>query len=413
LQRSLLLINYSFPPYVGVGGRRWAKLAKYLAKDNVKVYVIHAQNLDSMESSWTEDVVHENIIRYAIPNRREKIRNKIGAKVSHINSQLITSANYADQSLGWNKKAYQKAVDLIQAHQIKHVIVSCPPYHILHDFLKLKEVFPSIKYIVDYRDMWIAMQDGKGFFSHLSSSRFAKEKKMEQLVLSKADIITTVTDSMTDVYSQISGNPNCYTITNGFDTDDFKADLNLSFVNQYIQEGKINILFAGSLVNDSNVYAKPFFDAIAQLKKSFPDKYSRLHIQVIGQLNETIKGFIQSNELDIVKVSPSLPSSQLCGLLKHFDYLLLFLIPYYRFAFISKFFDYVYSKRPILAITEQGVFSDYLVKHKLGKWVVPENSLSALLEVTNEKSSTNETFDTGQFDYKFLAQQYSNIIFSA
>ena len=36
----LLVIAYKFPPYAGVGGFRWAKLSKYLARLGHEVHVV-------------------------------------------------------------------------------------------------------------------------------------------------------------------------------------------------------------------------------------------------------------------------------------------------------------------------------------------------------------------------------------
>jgi hypothetical protein len=276
----------------------------------------------------------------------------------------------------------------------------------------LKQQFSNIKITADYRDLWIEMQNGKGFFSHLNGKRFLSEKEMELKVLKDADTIVTVSEEMTKAYEAISGKKNCYTITNGFDNDDFKGDAKSELINQHVFKNKVNILFAGSLVTDSNPYAIPFFEAIAKLKANHNADYRKLNIQIFGNLNDKINTIVAINNLDVVNVNHPVASSKICSLFQHFDYLLLFLIPYYRFAYISKFFDYLPARKPIIAVTEDGAFSEYLADNNLGIQIRPNECEVKIAELINNKVMINSEFDIQVFNYKALAVKYQNIIFS-
>jgi hypothetical protein len=132
LSKKILLINYSFPPHPSVGGRRWAKLAKCMAEDGIQVFVINAVNTSSNNSSWIYDAIHSNIKIFPVHNISQEKSNPIYRKWFFFLSKLKTNANYADQSLWWNKSAYLKAVDVIKEYDINHVVVSCPPYHLMY-----------------------------------------------------------------------------------------------------------------------------------------------------------------------------------------------------------------------------------------------------------------------------------------
>ena len=56
MKKKVLIICYTFPPYNGIGGRRWAKFAKYLEHDNCDVSVIAAKKQDTSQSPWTKDI---------------------------------------------------------------------------------------------------------------------------------------------------------------------------------------------------------------------------------------------------------------------------------------------------------------------------------------------------------------------
>jgi glycosyltransferase involved in cell wall biosynthesis len=412
LLKKILLINYSFPPHPGVGGRRWAKLAKYMAEDGVQVFVINAVNSSSNNSSWIYDAIHSNIKIFPVHNVSQEKSNAIFRKWRFFLSKRKTNANYADQSLWWNERAYLKASDVIKEHCINHVVVSCPPYHLMHQFLNLKKEFSNIKITADYRDMWIEMQNGKGFFNHLNDKRFFAEREMELEVLKAADNIVTVSEEMTKSYESVTGKKNCFTVTNGFDQDDFKTELQSDFISQFVFKDKVNILFAGSLVIDSNAYAIPFFEAIVKLKESSPKDYSKLNVQIFGNLNDRISTIVADNNLDVVKVNNPIASSKICSLFQYFDYLLLFLIPYYRFAYISKFFDYLPARKPIIAVTEDGAFSEFLINNNLGIQIRPDECEVKVSELIAKRVTVNSEFDVQAFNYKALAVKYQNIIFT-
>ena len=268
---NIVLICYSYPPYPGTGGRRWAKLSKYLALAGHTIHVINAVHKNST-SVWADDTQHNNIYIHSVSNKHEGISHniknnfilKIVLKALFFLSKLKTNANYSDQAVWWNDKAYQVAKELIKKNSISHLIVSCPPYHIMDTFSNLKKEFPHIKLILDYRDIWTIHQKGKGFFGHLSDKRFLNEQQKELKAIGNADLIFTVANEMTEAIVKAFNDKKVFTIHNGFDEDDFDESYIIN--EHYSKPGQINILFAGSLVTDSNSYAIPFFNALVKLK---------------------------------------------------------------------------------------------------------------------------------------------------
>jgi hypothetical protein len=72
-RRPLLVIAYKFPPYAGVGGFRWAKLSKYLARLGHEVHVVtvpwreHGPNTLVADAAEPGVIVHP--IRSGSPHR--------------------------------------------------------------------------------------------------------------------------------------------------------------------------------------------------------------------------------------------------------------------------------------------------------------------------------------------------------
>ncbi|MEO1381615.1 MAG: hypothetical protein AAFV78_00075, partial [Bacteroidota bacterium] len=192
-----MLICLRFPPSPGIGGRRWAKFAKELATRGYRIHVIAALETNEESSLWTEDVQHPNIHIYDVPNLYPELKpsSSLWQKVKNrwVLQQLLwdTQGTPFDKGIYWKKGMLRKAKELIDQHNISRVIATGAPFSILYHSVELKEQFPHIQLIVDYRDPWLhavnyGMQD-------LSPKRKAFEHAQEQKVLRKADLIIAPT----------------------------------------------------------------------------------------------------------------------------------------------------------------------------------------------------------------------------
>lgn len=416
--KNILLINYSFPPYPGVGGRRWAKIAKYMAKEGNRIYVVNAVNFDSTNSIFESDSKEVKINIHSVSNFKEYIVAKFNnrffrtfiERVMKLIEKIFFRGNVFDQSLWWAKSAYKKAQKLIQEHKIDTVIISCPPYYSMYYLSRLKLHFPTINLVLDYRDIWTIGQNGKGFFSFLTTKRFAAESNSEHIALSRADLIVTVSDTMTHKIKEKFTEKKVCTISNGFDPMDF-TQKNEDF-SKFTSKDKINILYAGSLVEDSNVYAILFFKSIADIRDLDIEFYKRLNIKIFGHLNTDIqKWIVKLNLSDVLSVHPAVSSQQIGALCGQFDYLLMFLIPYYKYAFISKAYDYMAARRPIIAVTESGDFSEFLEANQLGFQIDPTDMKENWYYLIKEASyNFNPDFNIDMFSYEKLSHKYLEVL---
>ena len=65
--KKILIVTHIFPPTPGIGGRRWAKFAKYLSKTGNEVSVISAENHSIEKSQWEKDVLDSGIQVHRLP----------------------------------------------------------------------------------------------------------------------------------------------------------------------------------------------------------------------------------------------------------------------------------------------------------------------------------------------------------
>src|SRR5690242_19270614 len=129
----ILLACFDFPPNQGIGGRRWAKLAKGLARKGYHVHVIKSDPITSnTKSPWTDDTEHPNIHIHSI-------KRTYPQSVSHTGTSVFDKLMYRyhllklkttepgtiyDVAIGWELSFRKKAEELIRKWNIRNVIAT-------------------------------------------------------------------------------------------------------------------------------------------------------------------------------------------------------------------------------------------------------------------------------------------------
>jgi hypothetical protein len=194
--KSVLLVCHGFPPNPGIGGRRWAKFAKYLVRKGFFVHVIACENESGNISTWQSDVAIPEITNYVLPVKYPKsllniphgIIDKIKYRLSKAFYKITQPRRIYDKTFLWEEQFLRKAEEIIFKNNIKNVIVTGAPFYLMYYAAKLKIKYPDLNYIADYRDPWIgAINYG---LENLSSRGLRLEQKMQNYVYEKADFIT-------------------------------------------------------------------------------------------------------------------------------------------------------------------------------------------------------------------------------
>ena len=109
MEKKLLIICYVYPPDKGVGGRRWSKFAKQLAKDGNKVFVITATP-DEKGNFSTQDIdgvrvkrlksPYPKILRYM---KKMNLWHKIKYRLAWRYYENTRKGNIYDPSIDWDR----------------------------------------------------------------------------------------------------------------------------------------------------------------------------------------------------------------------------------------------------------------------------------------------------------------------
>ena len=359
--KKVLIITYYWPPAGGPGVQRWLKFVKYLPDFGIEpiVYCPDNPNYPITDASLLADVSSDlTVLKTPIrePYKWAQLFSK--SKTSELSKGLISNqkkqsileklllfirGNFfiPDARVSWVRPSVSFLSDYITEHQIDTIVTTGPPHSLHLIGLKLKQKH-AIKWVADFRDPWTQI----GYHKKLMLSSFAqkKHKKLEAVVLQTADVILVTSLKTKTIFLELTTTP-ITVLTNGFDfeiTNDSTLDskFTLSHIGSLLAGRNPYILWTvlSDLINESEAFASAFqLNLIGSVSTEVMDA-----IRIYGLENYINNiGYIPHNEvLEYQK------KTQLLLLIEENSKETEYIIP-------GKLFEYMASKRPIVAIGPQ------------------------------------------------------------
>lgn len=361
---NILVISFYFPPYNKVGGRRWAKHCKYLVRSKIPTFVLTGNFPGS--SPWDKDVesFKNNIFRIEhVVNEKpffqtklpvnffEKIKWKFSYYIWEATKNKI-SGNYNDPSLNNEPNYLNKAAEIIKTQNINTVILSVGPFKYSSILIELKKQFPTLKFIIDYRDYW------EDSFAGLSEKQITTELELQKNVAETVDLIMSPNNEMKKYY-ETKFRKESYCLPHCYDQMDIDTIKVLEK-----KTNDLNLIYGGAFYSniDENIsLIKEFVNTLSQSKSVKADFYV------------SIKGYEKELAHPLIERFDFLDSEKYFEKVKNADLAILILPPNRVNAMSSKFFELVALRKPILYFGGNGEVSDFLIKNELGFHVTPQN----------------------------------------
>lgn len=422
-KRRLLVVAYTFPPYAGIAGRRWAKFAKYLSKKNVEVHVISAENPQPDLVSTFEVDVKDNsgILRYTLPNKYPKymqvapvsLIEKVIAKLQYIRAKKQTKGNFFDRSIGWENYFEKDIPKIIRDKKIDKIVVTGAPFRYFYYALKMRDKLKDVDVIIDYRDPWSDFNIGYDNPEVGAGPRYEYELNQEKYVLKNAGKVFCVSEYQKSLLGKKIPeiNIDLRVITNGYDKDD------ISFLDSEVEEGRdldmIKIAHVGTLNYEKVLYYRSFLKAFKLLKERNFDAFKKLNLEFTGPVPNDFFNYIEQYGLkESVNYNKSLPHKEAIKKIKQSDIVLWFKFDQSSGDYATKFYEYVYFHKYVWAFSIKGIVTDYIQEHKIGQVFIKkeENALveeiyNELLKLKKDKIKFNPEFDTSEFDIQNITDQ--------
>lgn len=368
------MIAYTFPPYQGIGGRRWAKFAKALARKGYTVHVIHSKGPEDMKGSfWTEDIQHPNIIVHPLPQRYPTVLFKrrltsLWEKVMYRfwlrALPLVVRGNPLDKTVLWRKQLLNEAGRLIQAHGIKHVMVTGAPFRLLAFGVDIKRAH-GISLTCDLRDPW-TWHDAYGF-AKLDNTRRTYERQLEREVMEASDHVVSphrsVIEHLRNSYPAQA--PKCVVLPHAVDPDELGTPSGPRSDNEF------RLIYAGSLYGEkeAEAYFGEVLKAFSTLRDTAPERFAltRLDLYITGPDTRAYQQrILESGMQDRIRFHEPLPTKEIFDLLRRANAILTFIPSFNKDLLGTKFTEIFYLRRPVIHVGERGDVSDYILKHHLG-----------------------------------------------
>ncbi len=357
--KKVLIITYYWPPSGGAGVQRWLKFAKYLPEFGWQpiiltvdpAYASYPQLDESLSKEVGSDCLVYTTKSFELYNLYKLVSGKkevpYGGFANESKEGLLQKfskflrGNFLlpDPRKGWNKYALKKAAELIREFKIETVVTTSPPHSTQLIGLKLKQKF-NIRWIADLRDPWTDIY----YYNQFKHTSLALriDKNYERKVVEKADVLITVSEDVKRIFAEKSKLPiasKTVVIPNGFDEDDFR-------INIIPTETRKIITYTGTISEAYDVDS--LLEALCLLSE---DSKSQMLIRFVGKVPSSVVNKFRTSGLE-VELSGYVDHAKSIEYLFRSD-LLLLVIPKVinnQGILTGKFFEYLASQKPILAI---------------------------------------------------------------
>lgn len=359
---KVLIITHDFLPYSSSFGAcaRMTKLSIFLKAKGVEVHCLSSSGIEKNYYGYESQI--EGVQQYFIQNQFKiaKDRSNVGGSSSLLSGvkNFTKKLLLPDINVLYVNAFYKKALEIILKENIRYCLISSPPHSIQLVGKKLRNSIPGLKIIGDFRDSW----NTSGYFKRKNPILRALNHRLERRAISNMNLLSYASPPMLKKINALHGmdfSEKAILVMNGY--DDQNIEINPKPINL---NDKISFGYFGSLISSNSSYQniKPTLDAIKenealanrivirlygeiQLLNLNPEEYPFLEIHEKMTYKESLKKMQETDVLFILHSDDKNCDEVITG----------------------KFFDYVFSEKPILIISHPQMEAMNLVlTNKLG-----------------------------------------------
>ena len=403
---KILLISYIFPPYPGIGGRRWAKHSIALAKKGHTVHVVCAKNAFSQDSLWTEEVnAQPGIIVHQLPAYYPKVLlsydhnvfEKILYKFWLFLLPLVIKGTLYERTIFWRNSMLRKSRDIIKSNNIQYVCCTGGPFGPMFYATQLKQYFPNICLLNDLRDPWTWGPNWG--FKELQPKRMAYEKRLERKMIEGSDIVSVPTKVMLEYlrnhYPEYKNK--LVAIPHFFDSSELLRESKTA-------SEKIRFMYYGTIYQDINHY----LDKVVSFFACNNDKFT---FDIFTDDKHHLP-FLDKYSAENITSQPQKPMNELVRDFECYDYVLILSPDYGKDNISTKFYEILYTGTPIVLFSEKGEASEFLTRNHLGLHVDELTFETVVKELHANKNSFtfNSEFDLSPFELTAVTQKIEDLL---
>ncbi|WKS94551.1 glycosyltransferase [Riemerella columbina] len=356
--KNILIISYYWPPAGGPGVQRWLKFVKYLpdfgwtptvyTPENPS-YPLIDETLNAEASPQTKIIKTKIWEPYAIAEKLNRQNKKFKSGQFDVGKNQSWKSKLSiwirgnffipDARVFWVKPSVKFLKRYLEQNPTEVLVTTGPPHSMHLIGLRLKKIFPNLRWVADFRDPWTEIS----YYQHLKLTPFAdrKHRHLEQEVFQNADLVLAT--SYTDAAHFKAQGANAFCITNGFDKETENSSETLEhqgFVMSYI----------GVLEQLRN--PKVLWTVLNEILKEEPSFSQDFKLKLVGKIDPQIIQEWQGTPLQSkIEILGYLSHNDAVTEMKNADVLLItnFPNPQSQGIIPGKLFEYLASGQPILS----------------------------------------------------------------
>lgn len=432
--RTVLVLTYRWPPQGGVSVQRVTKFVKYLARQGwhpvvhtvanpyapvrdqglerdipagVPVYRTPTVEWEAVESSIAGLVKRlrgraarrngnasagERASREAetatVGRTEREARTTRHGQLGAIGNFVWSKLLIPDPQIVWAGAAYVRSLAIAKRERPAAIFSTSPPnsVNVLAAALARKLGVP---WIADLRDPWTEGIRRKQWYPG-NSARQAREERWEQEIFTRASAVVVTTEATRDDFlRKYAWCPpgRVSVITNGFDPEDFA---HVSAQPKFLEPGLLHVTVTGTV--ETLFDLMPFLAAVRDLARANADARRLLRVNFVGAKRQPLYDEFIAREgvSDVVRFYPFKPHAESVQYVADSTVLMLCQVPREDSGAIKiqgKMCEYLYARKPILALTIPGETASILRRAGLGRVVDPRDQPAihaVLAQLVNE-----------------------------
>jgi glycosyltransferase involved in cell wall biosynthesis len=418
--RTLLVLTYRWPPQGGVSVQRVTKFVKYLARRGwrpvvhtvanpyapvrdqglardvprgVPVYRTPTVEWEAIESSLASALRRlrgsqgkdagatngdEGLRREAETGTvgrtereaRRKRHGQLGAVGNFVWSRLLVP----DPQIVWAGAAYVRSLAIARRERPAAIFSTSPPnsVNVLAAALARKLDLP---WVADLRDPWTEGIRRKQWYPG-NPGRQAREERWEREIFERARGVVVTTESTRADF--LRKYPSCppdkvTVITNGFDPEDFA---HVTSEPRFLEPGLLHVTVTGTVETLFDLV--PFLSAVRDLVREDARARRLLRVNFVGAKRQPLYDELIARDGigDVVRFFPFMPHADSVQYVADSQVLMLCQVPREDSGAIKiqgKMCEYLYTRKPILALTIPGETATILERAGVGRVVDPRD----------------------------------------
>lgn len=392
--KKLLMIAIDFPPCKSPGVQRTLQFSRYLYNNNWNPIILTAYPFiyDSIDPSTELRPLNDRNIYRAFGLNVHKHLSLFGKHLDIFTKPDIYST--------WYYHSVIKGRSIIKK-QIPDAIWSTHPCLTSHKIAEKLKNISGLPWIADYRDPF------KGLYNEKSNN--LPGEIIDRNTILKADVVVFATKEMKNLYKksypQVDSSK-FIVIENGYNNDFFDKEMNFNITNKS-NENSFNIIHSGELYE----YGRNPFDLFKALHSFNTNKGNDISIKIIFRGLHNIEYYMKMAEqcgaseytefLDPVSYIDSV--KEMCNA----NALLILQGEEFNVQIPGKTYDYLRSKKPILALTpKEGATGSLLstVDHVCTADIDDVDDIISQLRIIT-KVTVNRSFDYKKYSREERSKQ--------